>query len=427
MLYAVKPGDSQARPAVPLRSPTDEGGHDADDMRTVLRQALRSFDAGRPTVTRLRTFADFLEIMAMAGPSRWFAQPSFLADAWREYFELADLVEGALASAGPDPEAEKARCVLVGAMTLLTSRVLAFSSQEARRDPRVVGAPLLATATRASERTRRWCSDAEPGKPQMLGVLSYAVVDVATQAVDRLTRDDSCTGEFVREATGALDEVLATLKQLAANHPADSAFDEGIGGHLAGHPSRSVRALQGLAWSHDVLGQAGVVPDAADLESALGLLESMWQSARGRRNESRGLMRTAAHLTSAWSCVLESGGTTSTVAASRALWLARQASADVGSDLPLAEALLELAQAAAAVAGISIQRGVGGGTSLAMRSSELVRDVVRRCGTSLPAHAVDGAIDNLSLVAAESSERGLPGSDRLAEQIRALVVARAGV
>lgn len=423
MLYAVKPAAVPVRPPSLQREPTPEGGHDSDDMRHVLRTALRTFSSTPLPMSQLRAYADYLETMAFAGPARWFAAPSKLAWSWREYFELADRVEAQLHFQASDPEAEPARRVLVSAMTLLTSRVLAFASQEARQDPRALSVPLLATAARASSRTRRWCGASEPGKPQMMGVLSYSVIDVAAQAVERLTRDDTCTGELVRETTGALDEVLATLKQLAVQHSPSAYFDEGLGGHQVGQPSRAVRALQGLAWSHDVLGQAGLLPQQEQLEPLLGLLESLWQETQSRANERRGLVLTAAHLTSAWATMIEAGTTTSLHAANRCLWLARQASATVGGDLPLAQALLDVAQSVAGLAGGAVQKGNPKGVTVAVRTAELVHNVVRRCDASLPNEAWANAAENLSRVATEAHERNHPDAAKLTERLRLLATA----
>jgi len=281
----------------------------------------------------------------------------------------------------------------------------------------------VATAARASSRTRRWCSDDEPTKPQMLGVLSYSVIDVAAQAVERLTHDDTCTTELVQETADALDEVLATLKQLASRHLPTACFDEGIGGHLSGQPSRAVRALQGLAWSHDVLGQAGVVPTDGQLEDMLGLVEGMWHVAHTRDNEARGLVGAAAHLTSAWATVVETGATKSTHPATRTLWLARQASARASEDPGLAQGLLDVAQAVAAVAGISIQRGIGNGVGMAIHTADLVRTIVQRCGPSLPAASLMGPLENLTRVASDANERGLADCSKLLDQVTAIAAA----
>ena len=425
MLYAIKPSQPVPRASTLIREATDEGGHDSDDMRQVLRTALRTFKGTPLPISQLRVYADYLETMAFAGPTRWFAAPSMLAWSWREYFELADRIEEQLDTDGADPEAEQTKRILVSAMTLLTSRVLAFGAQEARQDPRVISVPLLATAARASSRTRRWCSDEEPGKPQMMGVLSYSVIDIASQAVERLTRDDTCTGDLVRETTGALDEVLATLKQLAQRHTTEGYFDEGIGGHQSGQPSRAVRALQGLAWSHDVLGQAGLLPKQKQLDELLALLETLWHDAHGRANERRGLVRTTAHLSSAWTTILESGASTSTHAATRCLWIARQASASVGGDLVLAHALLDVTQSVAALAGVSIQKGNPRGVGIAMRTADLVRTIVRRCGDTLSQEVVAASVENLSRVASEARDRKFPNAAQLSEQLRTLLASSA--
>lgn len=423
MLYAVKPSIEPTRPPQFHRAPSDDGGHDAEDMRAVLRNALRTFTAKRMPVEQLRTYADYLESMAFAGPARWFGTPSFLAESWREYFDLADRVELQLAAAAEDPEAEKAKRILVSAMTLLTSRVLAFAAQEARTNPKAITVPLIATATRASSRTRRWCDDEEPGKPQMLGVLSYSVVDVAAQSVMRLTKDDSCTAELVRETSAALDEVLETLRQLATRHEPDAYFDEGVGGHFSGQPSRAIRAALGLAWSHDVLGQAGVSASPGQLEELLGLVEGMWQAAHGRPNELRGLVSAGAHLTSAWATLVESGATKSTHPATRVIWLARQGIAGVAADAMLAQSLLDVAQSVALAAGISVQRGVGNGVGMALHSADLVRSVVERCGEGLAAASVMAPLENLTRVAADASDRGLSDCSRLLDQVTAIAAA----
>jgi hypothetical protein len=423
MLYAVKPSVEPYRPPQTHREPTGEGGHDAHDMRAVLRNALRTLSATPLPVSQLRTYADYLETMALAGPTRWFAAPSFLAASWREYFELADRVEFQLTAAAPDPDAEQAKRILVSAMTLLTSRVLAFASQEGRSNPKAISVPLVATAARASSRTRRWCSAEEPGKPQRLGVLSYSVIDVAAQAVERLSHDDSCTTELVQETADALDEVLATLKQLAVNHPPNACFDEGIGGHMSGQPSRAVRALQGLAWSHDVLGQAGVVPTDGQLDDMLRLVEGMWPLAHTRDNEARGLVGATAHLTSAWATLIDTGASKTTLPATRALWLARQASARAADDPGLAQGLLDVAQAVAAFAGISIQRGLGNGVGTAIHTADLVRTIVQRCGPRLPTACLMGPLENLTRVASDANERGLADCSRLLDQVTGIAAA----
>lgn len=424
MLYAVKPILAAPRPPQLVREPTAEGGHDAEDMRLVLRDALRTFASTPLPVSQLRTYAEYLETMAYAGPTRWFDAPSRLAWAWRDYFELADRIErhvGRRVDGGDENAAEVTR-VLVSAMTLLTSRVLAFATQEARSNPKSVTVPLVATATRASSRTRRWCPDDEPGKPQMLGVLSYSVIDVATQAVERLTHDDTCTAELVQETSGALDEVLATLRQLAERHSAEACF-EATGDGVPTQPSRAVRALQGLAWSHDVLGQAGVAPSRGQVEEMLSLIESLWRRAHDRPHEARGLVGSVAHVTSAWATLVEAGSVTNLVPATRSLWLARQASARVSDDLDLARALLEVAQSAAAVAGLSIQRGIGSGMSLASHTAELVRTVVQRTGTKLPHETYFQPVANLTMLAADARDRGLPDSAELFDLIAELNVA----
>lgn len=421
MLYAVKPSPSPLRPSTALREPTPTGGHDSDDMRQVLLTALHTFARKPLPMSQLRTYANYLETMAFAGPTRWFGGPSNLAWAWREYFDLADRVEQQLSAAAPEPESEATNRVLVSAMTLLTSRVLAFASQEARRDPSLLSVPLIATATRASSRTRRWCRDDEPGKSQMMGVLSYSVIDVAALAVERLTHDETCTGDLVRETTGALDEVLATLKQLASQYPTEAYFDEGLGAHQTGQPSRSVRALQGLAWSHDVLGQAGVLPPQKQLQEALSLLEQLWHPAHERPNERRGLVRTAAHLTSAWSTVLEADATTRTDMGTRCLWLARQASAAAAEDLVLAHAVLDVTQSVAAIGGISLKKGGKKGARLALHAADVARNVMGRGNVELNPEALAGTIENLSQVATEAIDRKLPEAAELAAKLRVLM------
>ncbi|MBM4375336.1 MAG: hypothetical protein FJ095_09650 [Deltaproteobacteria bacterium] len=421
MLYAVKPPAASPRPSQLVREPSPEGGHDAEDMRLVLRNALRTFTSTPLQAPQLRSYAEYLESMAYAGPTRWFDAPSRLAWAWRDYFELADRVERQLTLRPEEHDADQVRRVLVSAMTLLTSRVLAFATQEARANPKAVTVPLVATASRASSRTRRWCSDDEPGKAQMLGVLSYSVIDVASQAVERLTHDDSCTAELVQETSRALDEVLATLRQLAGHHAPDACFDDADEGANA-QPSRAVRALRGLAWSHDVLGQAGVAPRQGQVEDMLGLLETMWQSAQGRPHELPTLIGSAAHLTSTWATLVDSGTVKTVTPATRSLWLARQASVRAGDDLGLAKTLLEVAQAAAAVAGLAIQRGVGNGIGLAAHTADLVETVVRRTSGRLSGETFFEPVANLTMVAADARDRGLPQSAELFDRIAGLNV-----
>jgi hypothetical protein len=395
----------------------DDRGHDAEDMRKVLRLALRMLDGGGVPMAQLRVYADYLEAMAFANATRWFRPPSRLSWAWREYFELADRLEERFRAAAGERVPDDARRILVSAMTVLTSRVLSFVAHDSKHASEATSLPLLLTATKASNRVRRWCSTDEPGIAQMLGVLSYSVVSVASRAVGEIARSGDPLAPMVDATSDALDEVLDTLKQLATEHSPQACFDHGLGAHLGGEPSRAVRALQGVAWSHDVLGQVGFVPDEAQLKSLLDLLESLWHEAHGRPNETRGLVATAAHLTSAWSSLLEAGGSDSLQPAVRSLWIARQASCSVEHDLAIAHGLLEVAQAVVAVSGVALRRELDRSLGLAVRAAELCANVVGRCHGAISPPILMGVLDNLMRIASESCERHSPEFPRLLEQL----------
>ncbi|MSP25660.1 MAG: hypothetical protein EXR75_10940 [Myxococcales bacterium] len=406
-----------------VNRPANDAGGDTEVMQNTLRAAIRVVETGAATPEQLCCYADYVETMAFASAARWFG-PGALAHGSREYFALADALERQFASGAPSREIESGRRTILSSMTLLASRVIRFMGDDANNEEIVIELPLIRMIRGTAERFRGWCAPGQPHRAEMLSVLVYALVNVASRATEHLTGDTAQPSapriedrEILAETILTLDEALETARELVHAHDNSEWFDQGAASERDRRASRVVRALQGVAWCHDMLSQVGVAQDEARLVRLIDVVEKLWTKALCEPQEVQGLLATAAHLTSAWSQLVENGVTKSTQPASRSLWLARQATVPHGADPTTAHRLIDVAQAAVLVAGVALRCRVARSVNLATRAAELVATTAQRCPGRLPQHSIMSVLGNLTRFAAEAVERREGNCPELLDQL----------
>ncbi len=398
----------------------DSQTHCAADMRETLQNMRRGIERDGDRSDLLLTYAEYFEAMSFYNPRCWFVPPTGLAWASAELFDTFDqLMECLQKNRQQDRLADSGARLLTCSMTTIISHVVSFLSLPEADDIR---ASVVRTATGASERFRRWCLPDEPNRPQMFGVLAYAVVGAASRATERLLSDPCVddVDEVVPAIVSGLQEALDTLEQLWTESPAELWFDSGLGSHWAGEASRGVRALQGVAWSYDMLGQLGLPLDKQFMTAQLEAIESLWPHAVGEARELTAVLGALAHGVSAWSTALEQRTVTTVQMPNRALWLARQAAGAHAGDLQIAHKLLDVAQALVAVSGAALEQGVVTDARIATRSAKLVRGALERSGGMILPQALLGTVDNLTRVTASAWRAKAPDFEELLNELSAL-------
>lgn len=406
--------------------PANDAGREAADMQKTLTAALRMMEAGAATPEQLCVYADYLETMAFASASRWFGAAG-LAQVSRDYFALADALQQRFAADPTRRESEIGRRTTLSAMTLLVGRVIRFMGDDASDDDAPVELWLVRTIRETSERFRRWCPRDQAHRAEMLSVLVYALVNAASRATEQLTGDEATptapapsAKPLLEETLLTLDEALETVRELVHVHHTSEWFDKGVPSARNRKASRVVRALEGVAWSHDMMSQVGVAQDETRLVRLIDVVEKLWTQALAEPHEVQGLLATAAHLTSAWSQLVEDGRTKSTQPASRSLWLARQATGQHGSDAVTAHRLIDVAQASVLVAGVALRSRIARSVHLATRAAELVAATAEKCPGRVPQQSLMSVLGNLTRFAAEAVERREAQCPELLDQLTSI-------
>ncbi len=416
-MLAIKPQLSALPPT--LLRPAAEA-QKADEMCETLRTMRAAIERDKDDPALLIVYAEYIEAMSFYNPRRWFVPPAGLAWASEDLFDICDqLMACCEGQRGEHKLADSSARLLTCSMTTIISHVVSFLSLPEADD---IQAAVVRTATGASQRFRSWCAPDEPNRHQMFGVLAYAVVGAASRATERLLSDPDCDDldEIVPAIVHGLAEALATLEQLRHECPAELWFDSGLGSHWAGEASRGVRALQGIAWSYDMLGQLGLPLDKRVMNAQLDAIEMLWPHTIDDARELTAVLGALAHGVSAWSTAIEQKTVDSVQMPNRALWLARQAAGIHGGNLQIAHKLLDVAQALVATSGAALEQGVVSDARLATRSAKMVRTAVERGGGMILPQALLGTVDNLARVTASAWRASAPDFEDLLNELSAL-------
>ncbi|MBN4050219.1 hypothetical protein JYT28_00525 [Desulfobulbus sp. AH-315-M07] len=384
--------------------------YDAVIMRDVLARSLTAVRDPALSDAQLLGHAACLEAMAYFDESLWFTEKRGLAWAADAYFEVADgLMERFEKTRATSMDAEDSARLLTSAMNLLIQRLIRVPLTELVAGD--IAPEVLACGRGAAERFVKWCTKDVPDRHRMLIIVAYALVGVTNEAVMRRLQGHRTYDLplVVREAQPSLDVALQVIELMMSEYPdAELWFDEGQYTHASGQPSRLVRALQGITWTYDRLGEVGLAIEGRFIARVVERLRALWPSTFNSRQEAVGVVAALVSATSAWSLALEQGLVQDRSVALEALWLARQSATAHAGDYMMGCQLLQLVQMTAAVAGIAARRGL----TKDLRLGELSIDLVSRVNTDLgnPTELTDvlvPALYNLAALAGVCADNGI--------------------
>lgn len=398
--------------------------YDAAIMRTVLAPSLQAMRDPTMSDAALLGHAACVEAMAFFDESLWFTERRGLAWAADTYFAVADgLMARFDKTRATSPDAEDAARVITSGMNLLIQRLIRVPLTEHLAGD--IAPEVLACGRAAAQRFVKWCTKDDPDRHRMLIVVAYALAGVTNEAVMRRLQGRR-THDFpqvAKEAEAALTVALEVIELMMTDYPdAELWFDTGQYSHAAGQPSRLVRALQGISWTYDRLGEIGLTIEAAFIGRVLERLRSLWPHTFANRQETVGVVAALVSATSAWSLALEQELVQDRSVALEALWLARQSASAHAGDYMMACQLLQLAQMTAAVAGIAARRGLAED----LRLGELSIDLVGRVCADLadPTAVTDilaPALYNLAGLAGVAADSGVGDPVPLAQSLVELI------